>query len=63
MQAVEADIGQRLDRPELAGDPAQFEDGVQGRLSGIARGNSSFRVHQGEHLVGDERRPETVGVT
>ena len=34
--AVEADIGQRPDRPELAGDPAQFEDDVQGRLSWIA---------------------------
>ena len=61
--AIEADVGQRPDRPELAGDTRQLEDSFRGRpSSGTADAHPSgyinARTESGTNEVLD-----TVGVT
>ena len=61
--AVEADIGQRPDRPELAGDPAQFEDDVRGRLLDRLGSTHPSGYIRASTSSGTRDVPETVGVT
>ena len=61
--AVEADVGQRPDRPELAGDTRQLENGFRGRpSSGTADAHPSGYISASTES-GTSEVLDTVGVT